>query len=37
MIPFSTAKTLQEFEGLLKAGFEFVADMDGVMVCRKRK
>jgi len=33
----ATASTIQEFRALLEAGYEYVKDMDGVMVCRKRK
>jgi len=31
------ARTLQEAEGLIEAGFEYVTDMDGVKLFRKRK
>jgi integrase len=32
-----TASTLKEAEGLIEAGFEYVTDMDGVKLFRKRK
>jgi hypothetical protein len=31
------AKTVKEARALLEAGFEFVTDMDGVKLLRKRK
>jgi integrase len=33
----AVAKTLKEDEELLKAGFEYVIDRDGVKIYRKRK
>jgi hypothetical protein len=33
----AVAKTLKENEKLLKAGFEYVTDRDGVKIYRKRK
>jgi len=33
----ATARTLEEFKGLLAAGFDHVDDMDGYKVCRRRK
>jgi hypothetical protein len=32
-----TAKELQEARALIKAGFEYVTEMDGVKLFRKRK
>jgi hypothetical protein len=33
----ATAKSLKEDEELLKAGFEYVTERDGVKIYRKRK
>ena len=33
----STAKTIKEDEELLKAGFEYVTERDGIKIYRKRK
>jgi len=37
MFTVRTAKTLEKAEQLLEVGFEYVTEMDGVKIFRKRK